>query len=476
MKRFALPLALLAGAVPALAEAGPEPGATSATDPAVDFYGVIQPLVQARCTQCHSDDGVSFSLTEPEESYAMRVAMANAVGERRMPPWLAEPGHQEYVGDYSLSEEEVALFTAWAEAGYPKGEAAPLPPAEMRMSSFEPDVSFSVIPDGSYLPNQTRKDDYRCFLVDWPYDEDRYVTGFKASPGNRRVAHHLVNFVVGPEAAEILKTVSDEEDGQGYQCFGGAVPDSLGNEAKREALEARFPDAVDRLYKNNYWLTHWAPGMEGFNFPEGTGVLVRPGSVIVVQMHYYGAYAPGEADEGTAMHFKLAGQVDKPSINFPLTHWRWLRAQRNGSMVIPPGESATFEVSESFENVAGWAARVLQIAPEQVSGVELHSANVHMHAIGASGEASLLHASGQKETLLSIPRWDLNWQGDFVFTQPKTIPREEFERARMVVECTFTNPNEAPVLGGYGSDDEMCFNFSYVSLLREGEVESVAME
>ena len=77
-----------------------------------------------------------------------------------------------------------------------------------------------------------------------------------------------------------------------------------------------------------------------------------------------------------------------------------------------------------------------------------------------------------------IPRWDLNWQGDFVFTQPKTLPREQFERARMVVECTFTNPNEAPVVGGYGSDDEMCFNFSYVSLLRDAEAaaDSVAME
>jgi hypothetical protein len=218
--------------------------------------------------------------------------------------------------------------------------------------------------------------------------------------------------------------------------------------------------------------------MEGFDFPEGTGVLVRPGSVIVVQMHYYGAYAPGESDEGTAMHFKLAEQVDKPSINFPLTNWRWLQAGRNGSMTIPPGGTSTYETSENFQDIAGWAARVLQIPPEQVTGVELHSANVHMHAIGASGRASLLHASGAKETLLNIPRWDLNWQGDFVFTQPKTLPREQFERARMVVECTFTNPNEAPVVGGYGSDDEMCFNFSYVSLLRDAEApaDSVAME
>ena len=50
------------------------------------------------------------------------MAIASAVAEERMPPWLAESGHQEYVGDYSLTDDEKALVAAWASAGYPKGE------------------------------------------------------------------------------------------------------------------------------------------------------------------------------------------------------------------------------------------------------------------------------------------------------------------------------------------------------------------
>jgi hypothetical protein len=434
----------------------------------VEFYADVMPLIADNCITCHADEGVSFSFEGPDDAYRMRHAIASAVAEDRMPPWLAESGHQEYVGDYSLTEDEKSLIATWAAAEFPKGEATASRFTSPEILDFDADVSFSIIPDGEYLPNQERKDDYRCFVIDWPYEEDMYVTGFMATPGNQRVSHHLVNFVIGPEAADILKTISEEEDGQGHQCFGGPIPDSLGSKEAQAALEARFPGAMDTLYQNNFWLSHWAPGMYGEEFPADTGILVRPGSVIVVQMHYYSAFAPGEADVGTSMHFKLAKQVNKPSVNLPLTNNRWLVSNRNETMMIPAGETATYEVSEGFDRVAGFAARALRIPPDQIAALELRSANVHMHSYGASGSASLLHASGEKETLLNIPRWDLDWQRDFLFEESKIIPKGDFERARLVVECTYANYSEKTVFGGYGSDDEMCFNFSYVSVIREG--------
>ena len=386
-----------------------------------------------------------------------------------MPPWLAEGGHQEYVGDYSLTNDEKQLVAAWAAADYPKGEATKTRFSSPELIAFEADLTLDVIPNGSYLPNQERKDDYRCFIVDWPYEEDMYVTGFMATPGNLKVAHHLVNFAVGPEASEILKTISEEEEGPGHQCFGGALPDRLGSDEAQQALEARFPGGMETLYRNNFWLSHWAPGMYGEEFPEDTGILIRPGSVIVVQMHYYSAFAPGELDENTKMHFQVARHVEKPSINLPLSEDRWLGARRNQSMVIDKGETATFETSEDFARVARYAAHALRINPDDIEALELRSANVHMHAFGAAGEASLLHPGGRKETLLNIPRWDLDWQRDFLFEASKFIPREDFERTRLIVECTFTNYSDDVVYGGFGSDDEMCFNFSYVSVIRRAE-------
>ena len=92
-----------------------------------------------------------------------------------------------------------------------------------------------------------------------------------------------------------------------------------------------------------------------------------------------------------------------------------------------------------------------------------------MHAFGASGSTSLLDSAGEKHTLLNIPAWDLDWQRDFMFTEGKVISSEDFDRTRLIVECTFSNYTNETVYGGYGSDDEMCFNFSYMSVIRSDD-------
>jgi len=440
----------------------------------VDFHSDIMPLLAERCMTCHSETGVSFSFEDADRTYDLRMAIASAIAANRMPPWLAEPGHQDYVGDFSLDDDEKAMVAEWAEAGYPLGVPVRTAATTRAAGDFDTDLSLDVLPDGSYLPNQERKDDYRCFLIDWPYSTEKFVTGFRAEPGNFRVSHHLVNFAVGPEGAELLKTLSAEEDGPGHQCFGGPLPDRMGNEEERARLEERYPGGWDTLAANYFWLSQWAPGTVGFEFPEASGVLIRPGSVIVVQMHYYSAFAPGERDVGTKMHFRVADDVEKPSVVMPMTDNRWLYGSRNKTLQIAPGAETTYETSRSFEQIAGYTARALKIDPERVGAVELQSANVHMHAFGVAGSTSLLHSDGRKETLLNIPRWDLDWQRDFRFTQGKLIPRTEFEKTSLIVECTFSNYTDQTVYGGYGSDDEMCFNFSYVSLVLDEEGQTAA--
>src|SRR5690606_35774510 len=100
---------------------------------------------------------------------------------------------------------------------------------------FEPDVTLDVLPGESYLPNQSRADDYRCFVVDWTGEEPAYITGFRTTPGNPLVAHHLVVYAVTPGMVDRFRELDAEEDGAGYQCFGGALPDRLGRAADRRA-------------------------------------------------------------------------------------------------------------------------------------------------------------------------------------------------------------------------------------------------
>jgi hypothetical protein len=98
-----------------------------------------------------------------------------------------------------------------------------------------------------------------------------------------------------------------------------------------------------------------------------------------------------------------------------------------------------------------------------------------MHAFGTSGKTAVLYENGETETLLSIPRWDIDWQRDFTLAEPKRFDKSQLEQIQLSVDCTFKNHSDDIVYGGYGSDDEMCFNFSYIALdlTAKGATESV---
>jgi hypothetical protein len=450
--------AIFTGAVPASAQ---------------DYYSDVRPVLARHCSACHTSGGIGWSMDDAEETYGRRQPIAAAILARHMPPWLAEPGHQAYVDDPTLETELLELVRSWRDKGFEKGDPAADPGPAVAGGhhghpGFAPDVSIPVLPGGSYLPNQTRPDDYRCFVLDWPGDDPVYVTGFRAVPGNPLVAHHLVVHAVTPEMVSRFRELETAEDGPGYQCFGGALPDRLGRQADRDAYEARHPGGIRELALGSFWLAHWAPGMDGHRFPEGTGIRMPPGAGLVVQMHYYGGVAPGERDAGTRMDFQVAERVDRPAFHFSQTRNPWLNAGRNNSMVIPPGGMATYEVSNALGDLLPYIGRVTGIDPKRIQGLEVHSANLHMHAIGHSGAISLRDGNGRREMLLSVPRWDLRWQRDFTFVAPKVFSAEELPNTLLTVECTFSNPKDEPVYGGYGSDEEMCFNFSYIAVRTEG--------
>lgn len=234
--------------------------AGAATSVAADYYGGIRPVIERKCVMCHSDGSVSFSFEDPEQTYEYRHAIAAAVAARRMPPWLAEPGHQVYREDISLTPAELRLFSEWANAGFPEGEAREREPVLPVYAPFSAELAVDVMPGESYLPNPRRVDDYRCFVVDWPVSEPTFITGFRAVPGNLRVAHHLVLFAARANVADRYKALEKEEEGQGYQCFGGPVPDRFQDENVRAAYEKRHPNGIEQLNRNAFWVAQMGAG------------------------------------------------------------------------------------------------------------------------------------------------------------------------------------------------------------------------
>lgn len=411
---------------------------------------------------CHVEDGIGWSMEDPEETFAERRRIARAVTAGIMPPWLAEGGHQQYRHDLSLDDDVIEMIAAWREAGYPKGDPRTDPERqEADPFEFSADLSMKLLPGGSYLPRQDMDDDYRCFVLDWEATERSYVTGFRVVPGNQDIAHHTVVHAVEPDMVDRYRELDEQSQRPGYECFSGV---SLPSGADRDAYDSRYPDGREELDEGAWWLAHWAPGMHGHRFPDGTGISMKPGAGLIVQMHYYTKEAPGKPDEGTTVEFELEPAVDRPAFHFPQTRDGWLHGEDNGSMVIPAGETVTYEAEHSLGSLTSYAANVADVDEEEIKGLEIHAANIHMHSFGHSGNVTLTDEDGHVEVLLSIPQWDLHWQRDFVLTEPKVFAREVLDETHLRVQCTYRNDTEEVVYGGYGSYDEMCVNFAYIAV------------
>ena len=88
----------------------------------VTWDGDIARIVESRCISCHAPEGRGpMSLVTYEDARPWAKAIKEEVLTRRMPKWHAVRGYGDFANDPSLSSFEIALITAWADGGAPKG-------------------------------------------------------------------------------------------------------------------------------------------------------------------------------------------------------------------------------------------------------------------------------------------------------------------------------------------------------------------
>jgi hypothetical protein len=123
---LALATALAATTVPAALHAQ--------AAPAVTFTKDIAPILQQHCQQCHRPDGggpMSLITYEDVRPWVRSIKTRTTLGPRAgvMPPWFVERniGIQKFKNDPSLSLDQIAMISAWADAGAPRGNPADMP-------------------------------------------------------------------------------------------------------------------------------------------------------------------------------------------------------------------------------------------------------------------------------------------------------------------------------------------------------------
>jgi hypothetical protein len=405
----------------------------------------VEPVVRDNCVGCHQAGAIGgFALDDYETARAWAPSMALAVTERTMPPWLVVDDGS--CGDFAdsrwLSDEEVQLISAWAEAGAPEGDPAlaiseplPDPPALSRVDVTLSTPEFVPVADGTPY---AMYDEYRCFLIEEPFDGDTFLTGFEVVPGNEAIVHHLVAMPVDLEApgwygginGQTIEELDAADDRDGWDCYGAA-----GDNVSVEGIPVV-----------------WAPGMGAVEFPDGVGVPLGDNDAMVVQIHYnlVDPQTVGQSDR-TELKLRTDDQVDR--ISYLAAPDAFLESLFYGTPEsIPPGDPAyTYTWSIRGSDVLASAG-----VPYEQWGepFELIGTMPHMHGLGSHQRLSLVRAgSDQAECLADVPRWDFEWQLTYFYEQPIPVsPDDLFE-----VSCTWdSSPLTEPTLPGWGTGNEMC--------------------
>lgn len=428
-------------------------GCSSTSDQAASsgpktYYADIKPILDAHCATCHVEGGVGpFPLTTYEGARDNAPLVQYQVSERTMPPWLAEPGIRSYRYDPSLTQAQIDAIASWVAGGTPAGdpahEGAPL---DVETSQL-PRVDLTMEMPESYTPTRL-PDEYRCFIMDWPYDHQVYVTGFDARPGNLAIVHHLQAYLATPTDAATVEGYDASDPAPGYSCYGGPSLDGA------PQLQSRF-------------LGGWTPGRGGLLLPGGTGIAVDPGSKVILQVHYHAHTAVAAPDQSSLL-MTVEEQVSGVGLYVPWTNSQW--PIQPASMLIPAGAPETTH-SYNATVSSSLVFNVFSGGMKFPNGLYVHSAYAHAHKLAREIEMGVARTDGSAESMLTIPKWNFDWQREYVFADSLYVAPDD----QLTISCTWSNTaadqpivdgaQQAPhdVTWGEGTGDEMCTSILYVT-------------
>jgi hypothetical protein len=229
---------------------------------------------------------MSLITYEEARPWARSMKLKTAQGE--MPPWFLEKniGIQKFKDDISLSDDEIAMIAAWADAGAPRGNPADMPPPlkwadENEWTIGTPDliVSSPVIT----MPAVSADLHDEFGPVPTGLTEDRYIKAVE------------VKEVRLLDPATKAKLAEQVRAGSGYGRF---TIHHLGIHTGELYYESEDGRAQFRL-------THEI-GQNATIYPNDVGVVLAAGSELRFTTHLYaaGVEIPVRADVGFTFHPK----------------------------------------------------------------------------------------------------------------------------------------------------------------------------
>ena len=370
-------------------------GQPPAKTPVPTYTKDVAPILFKNCTGCHRPGEVGpMSLLTYADVRPRAKDIRDKVADGVMPPWHADKAHGRFANERSLSDADKATLVRWANNGAPKGDPKDMPPAPTYTEGWalgQPDVVLEMpveykVPADGFV-------EYEYFEIPTNFTEDKWVQAVEVRPGARAVVHHvIVTARPGtPEPRPGGFTFAKGMDIPRGQT--GAEPAVARVDPKHGKGQSLFPPP-QRL---GVFVGGFAPGTSPFQYEPGTAMLIRAGSTLIMQMHY----TPNgkETVDRTKIGITFAKEPPKTELR--------LGTLINGQLKIPAGEK---DYSIAAEMTA-------------LTDVTLRSMLPHTHLRGKSWEYTAIYPDGRSEVILSVPKYDFNWQTEYVFAEPLKLPK-----------------------------------------------------
>lgn len=426
--------------------------ATSVEGTAINYSKHVAPIIQKHCQVCHRAGEVGpFKLMNYKDAAAWADNIKEVVTEGRMPPWHADPKVGHFSNDRRLTDDEKKTLLTWIDQGCVKGNPADEPAPRQYVTGWsigKPDVVLQMtktikIPASAGPLGMP----YQYVQVGEEFKEDTWVQAAEARPGNRELVHHIIAYVMPPKdyvdpdllvlTPETIKELQKHMPA-GTSLGGGqrqqqAQPDKQGNNANNAnarrapgglanlaraflpnsgAQLQRRPPSLDGIGQG--MLIAYAPGDQPMILQPGQAKKIPKGSTIVLQMHY----TPNGKEGEDCSSIGLIYAKEPPKVEVRT------RSVANPRFEIPPGATShKVEAVKLFEK----DAVIVSLLP-------------HMHYRGKSFYYEIVYPDGKRQPLLSVPKYDFNWQTTYELAEPIKVP------AMTRIDCTayFDNSKDNP--------------------------------
>jgi hypothetical protein len=421
-------------------------GKAGANPKAVTFNKDVAPILFSKCADCHRPgEAATFSVLSYKDARPWARSIKEKVVKREMPPWHADPHVGRWDNDRRLSDEQIKTIAEWVDTGAKEGDQKDLPPAPTFSDGWiigKPDIVFEM-PD-EYTLEATGPDEYQYFDVPTNFTEDKYVQMAEARPGNRKVVHHVIVFVVPPGNPSLAKVPKEMRDKALEMSLKNTPFYRDGFLIRTKTDQPVYDHAADvpadlrGFNAIDDFLTAYAPGSNYGVWKPGTAKRIPAGATLRFQIHY--SKVAGEAQKDRSMVGLVFAKEPPASL---------LRtsAVANVFFQIPPR-------ADNHKVTGIWNLK---------NDITIHALMPHMHYRGKAMDIKVTYPDGRTESLLNVPNYSFAWQTAYKPVSPIRVPRG----SKIVVTGTFDNtaknkfnPDPAKaVRHGEPTYDEMMMGF-----------------